>query len=48
MSTRALPKTPSERRQEIDDAIQQRSRRIEIDRWHEQRRVERETREVWQ
>lgn len=47
MNAAALPKTSHERRREIDDDIQKRSRRIELDRWLDEKRLEQAMKEVW-
>ncbi|MBW5800646.1 hypothetical protein [Halomonas elongata] len=41
------PKTKQDRRDEIDRAASEHSRIIDIDRWHEQKRLEQELQEVW-
>ncbi|MFG6139476.1 hypothetical protein [Halomonas sp. B23F22_10] len=43
-----LPKTPKEREREIDDAIAATSRRIELDHYLDEKRLERELADPWE
>ncbi|MFG6159661.1 hypothetical protein ACGTNG_12715 [Halomonas sp. 1390] len=43
-----LPKTKSERQREIDDAAAAHSRRLELDHWLDEKRLEQKLREVWE
>jgi hypothetical protein len=48
MQTETKPKTPAEREREIDNAVAARSRRIELDRLEDERRLERELADPWE
>ncbi|QFT84934.1 hypothetical protein FIU88_08095 [Halomonas sp. THAF12] len=43
-----LPKTPKEREREIDDALAASSRRIELDHYLDEKRLERELADPWE
>ncbi|GEK49179.1 hypothetical protein HPA02_34620 [Bisbaumannia pacifica] len=43
-----LPKTLREQEREIDDAIAAKSRRIELDHWLDEKRLDQKLREVWE
>ena len=48
MDTNTLPKTKTDRRREIDDATAANSRRLELDRWLDEKRLEKHLAEVWE
>ena len=48
MDTNTLPKTKTDRRREIDDALAARSRHIELDRLQDEKRLKKHLAEVWE